>query len=596
MGPIGDDETLMPAKAGAGAEFLARGRDAATSGAHSWVARSGERLRAPPAEPRVCGLGPPADGLRLVPKGALPPGTSTPAAHHLFPPPIGAIPIDGDLPEAFAWHQAAARKASGAACPCQTIAAAHRAKVRGAFSLESVRAWMLGRGPRPGLPAGVRQGASGPALPDGSALHAATSQVRSDVLTGLLDGDVALAPGFPAAPPGFGWVAFEYGEASFRVERDWLEDYVTNDRATDDETAMDVLWARFEARATLSHNDAMALLRCWNIGSSHRDGYTWNAFWPEGGPARYYSTAVRMAHAYHKYARDDGSGTAWCTGLKTFLRDALEGEEVRDLRERPCDVRIFVKTLDERFADDASQGCMSEKDEAPLTPCSTGWTSAANPEPCGSDYDDWTPRWDLLDAGVLGPRWKARVGMESLDSPDDSCNSAAAGGDFNVKLLATRIAFRGFVADYLMYWARVALDYGLEKGSWTHLEQASLIARFVLGTALYQAHTLVHELAHVFNDTGGHCNAGCCMYVAADALACAVRADLGIPQGPSYNQAFILNSLDDSILVVDRGCDGTAAHQQSVCWIREPGEPDQLDDSDHAFGASVTIVDEEACA
>ena len=100
---------------------------------------------------------------------------------------------------------------------------------------------------------------------------------------------------------------------------------------------------------------------------------------------------------------------------------------------------------------------------------------------------------------------------------------------------ADEIAYDGFVADWIMYWARVAMDYCFDRESEAHLDQAEIMARMVLALLAEFGRTFIHEVGHGYQGAGGHCKTyACCFDVAAENSLCGVRATLGLADPPYY--------------------------------------------------------------
>jgi len=228
--------------------------------------------------------------------------------------------------------------------------------------------------------------------------------------------------------------------------------------------------------------------------------------------------------------RDEWTGTTRCDGLDSFCDTLIEGGRAWSRNEEalgPCDLRIFVRSLDSRFNDFSAQNCIDEMAGEPAATCGSGFNSA-----CGPEYDlwlnlppfSWSAYWYWT---VLTPFG------HSSDYASTDCTAFMQGGGFGIRLHASMLAYQGFIPDFLMWWARCAMDYANEEGSLPHLEAASELARFVLYRISIWSRDLIHELGHCYLGAG-HCDPHlCCFDIAAERWHCKVIAKLGLPRANS---------------------------------------------------------------
>jgi hypothetical protein len=110
------------------------------------------------------------------------------------------------------------------------------------------------------------------------------------------------------------------------------------------------------------------------------------------------------------------------------------------------------------------------------------------------------------------------------------------GGDFGVTFQPNHLAYDAFVCDRILFLARLALDYALERlatgdldDAFDYAQVASRLGRYALIVVADRAAALVHEVGHVFLG-GGHCAHDCCFSAAAEAWTCRIRGHLGLPR------------------------------------------------------------------
>lgn len=112
-----------------------------------------------------------------------------------------------------------------------------------------------------------------------------------------------------------------------------------------------------------------------------------------------------------------------------------------------------------------------------------------------------------------------------------------------VQLPANRLAFRGYVLDFSLFWARVALDYGYTHGRWDAWHGAWVYARGALADLVEYGRMLIHEMGHLHMGVEGHCGPikrdaiapGCCFDIAAEHWKCRVASIIGLPDLSTFS-------------------------------------------------------------
>lgn len=428
-------------------------------------------------------------------------------AEMMFASEVGTIKVSDRLSTSFEWYRAAARireiksgqATKGAAVPEYL------------HPLDSRVVALGGEAPPVFLLPGIVDDGVGPGV--------ATKDPAGDACAGSWDEDTS--------------TIFSYGEVSFCIPTRWLNRYISRDRASSTDDTLDFLWREFRSRRDSSDSTIAGLLHCWNIGTTHRFDVPWSAFWADGGPLNFYINALALIDAFPSYIRDESTDTTICEGLDSFCDSLIEGGRVRNKGgDGPCDLRIFVRSLDARFNAFRAQNCIDEMAGEPAATCGSGFNSA-----CGPEYDLWLnlppfPGSAYWHWTVLTPFGHSR------DYTSTDCTLFMAGGGFGIRVHASLLAYQGFIADFLMWWARCAMDYANEKGSLPHLKAASELARFVLFRISTWSKTFIHELGHCYLG-GGHCDPHrCCFDIAAERWHCKVIAKLGLPRANTIYPVF----------------------------------------------------------
>jgi len=379
----------------------------------------------------------------------------------------------------------------------------------------------------------------------------------------------------PSAASPTASVAFRYGEVEFSVPAAWYTSYVTGRSWSSTQSVLDRIWPDFLGAVALSGADVATLdqnVGCYNLPR----GGAGFAFWRDGygAPHTFFMYVLQMLLVFRDHIQDKESGDAcgWGREYSDFLvrllrrevaersgvfksNDKLKGEEVLDFR-------FHFLNPDDRFY--VSGDIVGSRPLGSFQYCYAWWdrgdTSWANVpyEPAnptieaaidvyaatfgtpfnhGIRYDawEWTWREDVPDRPYLvGDSffgWAAdRGGL-----PDPYCQGGGhvTGTYDRVIFHPSWLWYDGALVDFLLYWARVALDYADHVGgSPLHEDAAFRIGRFVLRRFVRWGTHVIHEVGHVFCG-GSHCDRNSCymdhMY---ERFECAARARLGLYVSP----------------------------------------------------------------
>ncbi len=352
---------------------------------------------------------------------------------------------------------------------------------------------------------------------------------------------------------------FTYRSVTLYIDRDWLSSYIDDyahlyraeevgfeegyGQVSSIADALDMLWPEFRAEAKGKHSVFHSLLGCYNLPREPmEEALFWKNGW--GSPSKVYYYAMQLIRTYIDYIEVEIHP---CTGFGTFIETLFKGEAAENDVGETCTLTMSYRNA-ERDHDYVHEPC--DRDLRGVT-CEDGFNTA-DPGCDGAPYDTFLDDkgWDTTENC-----WNGQVsGTGQCALPDSMCGSdgraAIADSNFMVIMQVVHLAWRGWLCDFLLWWARIGLDYALylyslpDTGSTrikasTTLKRAQQLARYALRTIAAHASTIIHEMGHV-KAGSGHCDHNCCMNVAREPWLCKVRAHLGLPQ-----QELTLRSPDD---------------------------------------------------
>ena len=255
--------------------------------------------------------------------------------------------------------------------------------------------------------------------------------------------------------------------------------------------------------------------------------------------------------------------------------------------------------------------------------CEKGTFKRSDPDKAWCDsgpWDDWAPQW-FTDGGCInGTRDDMGEPPTDCAQPANRCGQSGAGGPSFVTWAAPiNLAFFGYVADYQLFLARMALDVGIQK-FWENLwdgdisealdyfTDAQRLARYALGLMLEHANTVIHEMGHAYLG-GGHCEHNCCFEVIAEHWECKVRGLLGLAHQTYTTRGSSDWQADEAFFHQTAKCGKgeQAGHLIYSCDVHEVGSigeaaafcstgclPDWIMDSLESIGADQLVCGEEA--
>ena len=386
-----------------------------------------------------------------------------------------------------------------------------------------------------------------------------------------------------------------YGTVRYSLPSAWLFRYLVFEEYSDPEDILDLLWGRFRSAPNSATDAAIEdRLHCWVVPSQPDPSINWSAFFEDGGPIHLYRTMVQLVATYSSWIADSGySRTDYCARGRFGDEPLTFGLFVNSLchgvstylsqTQTECDLRVFVIAVDDRNSDQASS-CVTEQQGGNPFACGEGRTSSDGSKNCGDTADAWAPG-SLVTAkyadGNSYTSWRTSDHSDAATIPNGCADGLRAnGGNFALRMHSTEFGFKGFILDWLLFWARAAVDYastGPDPGTWLDLLlKARTMATFALSLPAEMGRVLIHEIGHTYLG-GGHCDPWrCCFDMSARAWLCRTQAELGLqndivhmsdlgkeplPFGSAYASACTAGSTDD----------GISQYYFTWCDLVEPG-------------------------
>lgn len=341
-------------------------------------------------------------------------------------------------------------------------------------------------------------------------------------------------------------VVVRYADIEFCVDEDWLLDKEERGGWMGADEVIEILWANALGHGEGVDRDVFAgMVDCWMIDlRKATSGRSYSSFFAnKGGPWEFLYYTCELVSRYASLAKESWSGVDTCEHFHNFVGNVIRGNDgtsrsdEEGLRHGPCPLRIRAVSSTTDVRPRTVQTC---DDPAPndchgYAPDGQWW---------GGQFDDWDAtlqRYPLF--GEPSWLWTEASTGSRTQGVSTSALASATMSAFAVNIPATRLAFDGFIADWLMYWARAALQFALEAGSWSHLSAAWGLARGVLARMTALGNTVIHELGHLYMGVDGHCdcedappdhNCRCCFDMAAQAWQVRLQARLGLPATPTF--------------------------------------------------------------
>jgi hypothetical protein len=432
-------------------------------------------------------------------------------------------------------------------------------------------------------------------------------------------GGVLLTPSDSAPGAVLPMVTFRYRTVEFSVTAAFYDLYLADldalhaayDAATEDWAQMsygmvsstngtiDRLWSDMQ-KVPANFAAAFDLIGCYNLhrgGEEVRRRYRfWRYSW--GAPLQVHLWTHQMILNfstwldYGGWRSDVEARVTECKGMKDFVETLLNGGSSRgrdNWREDSCYLTISYRS-DGSDPHEVTPAC------EPSYGCDDPFRPDGDTACTGLAWDDWTLEWQASercftsDGSSTGECERPDTAAAGSD-----CAIHAFHKDFAVNLHASELAYQGAVCDYVMFLARLALDYAdwlTMQGEMTsrvdsYKATADLLGRYVLIVLAYNGRHWIHEIGHAwlgssaptydtddFTWAGPHCEFNCCNDVVADNWWCKVRGWMGLPyyQYESYGS----NDFDPGAgVVVDRTADSCSTDVGAVriwsCDVIETG-------------------------
>ncbi len=340
-----------------------------------------------------------------------------------------------------------------------------------------------------------------------------------------------------------------YGEVDRCIDADWFWEHHDAQDWLDEDDCVEILWNGFKSHGEgVDREKFNEVLKCWMIDlQKAQSGRSYRLFFEKrGGPREALYHACDLVARFQTYARESWSGSDACEHFHNFIGDVLRGDAAtsreyekatwlgtEEAQHGPCQLSILVVSTSTDVTPRAVTTCDRETPDV----CHQ---SDEDGHFYGGQFDDWSA--DLTSKNWWGTDYWSfyERASGSRSGPHTSPAASASPTGFAVRLPAVRIAWEGFVLDYAISWARVALQYALEEGDVAAFVSAWKLARAGAARLPRLGRLLIHEIGHVFMGTGGHCvcdtspSCGCCFDMAAEAWVARVQARLGLPDSDTF--------------------------------------------------------------
>lgn len=410
---------------------------------------------------------------------------------------------------------------------------------------------------------GATRRSAGDVLEDGSDRW--EDEVPADASEGTSDTDTVDGSDYGGEP----WLApstvtLGYRTVSFEVDGAWLSEYLSDFAAmygngavgttyshgivSSIDDTLDLLWHPFRVAAKGSHATFQKLIGCYNLPRTYGPRVTsftdadaaapsWAAadkpdlFWHlDWGPAQMVVLyALQLLYTYVEHVEDDRTPEP-CEGIRSFMTTLLEDGEATNDSGTTCSLTVSFRNAESGY-DYVNAPC-----KTPVLDCDDGYQLKGGTITQGEPFNDYALYW-VSSTSCLSGKSAADSNCDE-PWPGTTSNSFGDPDRFGVVTHPIHLHFRGAVCDYILFLARLAMDYALSGALefWDALAllvDASRLARYALRVISGFSELLVHEIGHVYAG-GNHCDSGsgnnlACMEIAARQWGCKVRGVLGLP-------------------------------------------------------------------
>ncbi|MFT5582472.1 MAG: hypothetical protein ACI9VR_000048 [Cognaticolwellia sp.] len=398
-------------------------------------------------------------------------------------------------------------------------------------------------------------------------------------------------------------IEYQYREVKFCVPASWFVEYIKDylemeggrfqsspgGMVSSVDYTLDFVWPNFQRDTGPLWSTVDSLIGCYNIPTSFDKGDYLFWWYGKGAPRVYLQQVMKLVYVGWSEVRDDYTGTDFCSGFGNYVANSLSGlrAENQPRRQESGKSRFAC-----RFRWDIFGGSVDGMDDRARNDCvgielSSGQNCKEGFKPdfpnCDSfkAWNDWTPIWEdgpSVWAGNVDPSGTKASGYRPEDGTCPGGYSPST--DASVKTKSWAVAFDACVADQILFWARMSLDYGRQTYSFSHLRGAEYIGRYALRMIAGSGRTLIHEMGHSFMGQGCHCPWNCCFEIAAQRWLCKTMGQNGLPMGewavegvgdyPAVTSAEQL-PLDAVRLVVDDACSSDAS-DPCACGAEKVGK------------------------
>lgn len=328
-------------------------------------------------------------------------------------------------------------------------------------------------------------------------------------------------------------VRIQLGDVDTCIPADWYYDRMRSGFMHEDAT-IDLLWGIFRKRGGglgrkkwKRHTNFCAIdLSKATSGRSYR-----LLFADRGAPEEFLYYTADLIYRTTDFITDEWTGSPRCVGFGGFVYQLLDGQVADGQGDYACELMVQPASSEGKSGSGGEYTAQCRKDGVKESNPTTACRDVSKKDiDLGGGYDEWSA-WLICPGGANSGPWAWSADQTSAKEPPHTGNGYAKPETFRVRVSARGLAFRSWVVDYTMYWARALLEYGIEMFDLSKIGEAVALARLVLRLLADEGELLLHEFGRLYMGEGGHCtdDIGCCFDIAAKAWWVRTLAFCGAP-------------------------------------------------------------------
>jgi hypothetical protein len=343
---------------------------------------------------------------------------------------------------------------------------------------------------------------------------------------------------------------FQFGDIEYSVSYRWLINTLATKNWMSEDDFLSYAWKPFLSACdsvdfTLA--DARELVGCFNIDTEQLSGEY--VFFEDESRAPMFMVwqALRMIAVYSDFISDDATPySSEYPAFREYCRNAALGRPATNIEGESCRYMVHYRSMDPNFPGVVTQYCEELGGVHAVVDCDAKFYETG----CGRAWNAWT--FTMVKYEKAGDHWwipgtVTEKGVLAGAPPDTGeCSASAYGPQFRQHQKASGLAFLTKVADFVLFYARIAWEYGLylwresSPGYGEYFTVSLTLARYVLAVLLEECREMVHEMGHGYFKGGGHSKWDCSFCVAARSFQCKVTGALGLPYVP--NERYLLST------------------------------------------------------